>query len=102
MTKTINDIKREVFMNAEAGVDISPEAASYAVDYLHAKGLLMVWRDMDSAPRDGTWLLAYDGFWCVVCWSEEAHCWEADGYFMDSGFKPTAWMPLPRADGGWE
>lgn len=36
----LESLKRQVFMNAEAGLDISKEAAAYAVDYLARNGHL--------------------------------------------------------------
>lgn len=57
------------------------------------------WQTMESAPRDGTWILAYwptmpmTTYPRVVFWDDGWICTDRD---MGEYF-PTAWMPLPAA-----
>lgn len=107
---TIEDIKREA-IEAFGTIDYPYRADAIieeviirnVINYLHTQGLLMAWNtDMDSAPRDGTRVLLMKGgvnegmhtaFFLNGVWS----CGNRQ-YFN----APTAWMPLPRADGGVE
>ena len=66
----------------------------------------MEWQDIESAPRDGAYFLAY---WPHRSRSEAWHkgqyrthwtewgngCWEADGLGKPVE-RPTHWMPLPE------
>ena len=77
------------------------------------------WRDMDSAPRDGTEIL----LWCRVSedtWSAKIGHFEGDGEGSglwaahvspssynfsedddeDGDYGPTKWLPLPTPEGG--
>jgi len=56
------------------------------------------WQPIETAPRDGTWILGYETFLddhhpCqrIVYWSKDRGCWFDDEY----DFAPTHWMPLP-------
>ncbi len=56
------------------------------------------WRDMASAPKDGTAILAWDGeFQVVIVWSTHSKTW----FTLDGGVgyedwdSPTHWHPLP-------
>ena len=59
------------------------------------------WQPIETAPRDGAWLLAcrfFDGgsfVTRVVHWSDDFDEWMVshDGFFT----APTHWMPLPEA-----
>lgn len=59
------------------------------------------WRDMDSAPKDGSLILGYfaDGetawhFDRLVCrWISDLEMWSAKGV---GGLQPTHWQPLPE------
>lgn len=62
----------------------------------------MGWRDIESAPKDGTWFTAY---WPVQTFEDRVQTtrWLHDDYrfvdasdFMDD-LQPIAWMPLPPA-----
>jgi hypothetical protein len=70
-----------------------------AIDYLHAKGLLMVWNeDMGAAPRDGTTLLL---------WNEDYPYGAGVGYYSEvyekfmvgKNHQPTKWALLPQPKG---
>lgn len=61
------------------------------------------WRPIESAPKDGTWVL---GYWPTVCPQDRINTMQwyvsvFDGsYWMDAGnhldwLEPTHWMPLP-------
>jgi len=59
------------------------------------------WRSIESAPKDGTRLLVWDGrYMTIAYWMDGLHArWKRqDGYDGLSGFdKPTHWLPLPVA-----
>jgi hypothetical protein len=60
------------------------------------------WRDIESAPKDGTQILGY-GRWshldpdkylpceAIIYWSDLAQIWASTA----TGFRPTHWQPLP-------
>jgi hypothetical protein len=71
------------------------------------------WREIATAPKDGTRVLAmenfpredddgtlHDGDWMVVRWRETKHWtgWTSFGLHVAS-FEPTHWMPLPPPPG---
>ena len=61
------------------------------------------WQPIDTAPKDGTDILAYlewtdkSGEIRVIRWDEEMEVWWGDyAYDPDDEFEyPTHWMPLP-------
>jgi Protein of unknown function (DUF551) len=59
----------------------------------------MMWKLIESAPKDGSSFLAYVGQWMTVChWHRQQGCWASNGpiyspYPPDE--QPTHWMPLP-------
>lgn len=59
------------------------------------------WRTMDSAPKDGTWVLLWWPSWVHVPWPayyEKYVGWYCDRAPDDGGeceYGPTHWMPLP-------
>ena len=60
------------------------------------------WRDMESAPRDGTRFLAVvDGAVRIVSWGKTSHIPLYGFCLADQGVEeydlctPSAWMPLP-------
>lgn len=68
----------------------------------------MGWRTIDSAPRDGTWVLLRGGepdelpdqpYPCVAAWwSAEFEAWTFgwfDSNWRQSYNSPTEWMPIP-------
>lgn len=54
------------------------------------------WRPIDSAPKDGTWILANCGYPLpdVLCWGhyDLPDAW-SDG---ERAYSPTHWMPIPE------
>ena len=48
---------------------------------------------IETAPRDGTWLLLWDGAFVLGFWSSKG-TWD-DGGFHDDMSEITHWMPLP-------
>jgi hypothetical protein len=66
----------------------------------------MEWKTIESAPRDGTDILAWDGeTLTVVCWDESLKatdapsCWALYNRFATDAVEPTHWMPLPDPPG---
>lgn len=63
----------------------------------------MGWQTIDTAPRDGSWILIYEQFDDVTVgwWSPYSKKWMAlrgahydDG--VEEGSNPSHWMPLPE------
>lgn len=85
MTKTLDDIKREM-------------------DYLQDKGLLMVWQPIETAPKDGTDIIVNmpqveSG--CTFIYWKDGWRLTYDGKFLCPHVtSPTHWMPLPVAPKG--
>lgn len=60
------------------------------------------WRPIETAPKDGTQILAwapdfYPGFYGVAEWAEKQD-WRPEtvaGWFWNYATRPTHWMPLP-------
>ena len=87
------------------GMADTPEAARAAAEaawgeWCRTAGLApVVWRTMDTAPRDGTRILAHcdDGTQAVMRFEPTAYTepvWVCDAYEPASQI-PEAWMPLP-------
>lgn len=64
----------------------------------------MEWKTIDSAPRDGTWLLLYwphwfhtpvTGYYDTRGWGGGNVGWYSDRMTHADGVEPTHWMPLP-------
>lgn len=62
----------------------------------------MDWKPIETAPKDGTRILGWDGRdMAVVCWDEElAHTeapslWAHCNRFATDALAATHWMPLP-------
>ena len=90
----IDDLKRKEVGGFE-GDDSYIAGYNAAIDDLHAKGLLMVWRDIESAPRDGTRILISNR-------ENVGHAYFRLGYFhIAASNNPVpldeilCWMPLP-------
>lgn len=54
------------------------------------------WLPIESAPKDGQWLLLTDGDECEICRWDSPY-WELRGGGL---FDATYWMPLPPAPSG--
>jgi hypothetical protein len=54
----------------------------------------MTWQPIETAPRDGTTVLAWCDEWkhARTAWAYESDQWQAA---PPSIFQPTHWMPLP-------
>lgn len=115
MTKTLDDIKREVYEHYDA-LHITPEKMRAgcmsmimdAIDHLHSQGLMMVWNtDMDSAPRDELILVKahYDGVHYFTAYRGKDNMFYQPRQIYDNLpdmyiIEPTAWMPLPKTEVG--
>ena len=62
------------------------------------------WQPIETAPKDGTWILAgefgnpdFVGDYYAASWSgDEDGCWCANcGQYVTQEPEPTHWMPLP-------
>ena len=59
------------------------------------------WRQIETAPKDGTNLLVWDGYAMTTAkWEIDYDWWEicvpSDGYVDSNCILPTHWMPLPE------
>lgn len=58
----------------------------------------MKWQPIETAPRDGTRVLIYNGEdvlearYCFGCWQDPVY----SEWMGDVAGKPTHWMPLPE------
>lgn len=69
------------------------------------------WQPIESAPRDGTRILVWDGYTQFVAWWGERSLWsrQADAWVygecggeynsLPEVDQPTHWMPLPEEPG---
>ena len=76
----------------------------------------MDWQPIETAPKDGTWFLAYVPDLDCMCWGPYEFCaWEVDSWVNVGGnvtrsgpgywcttdtsepCEPTHWMPLPKS-----
>src|SRR5690606_30789088 len=63
-------------------------------------GRVVVWKSMDSAPKDGTPILAKGRGprdWAVAAWEPAHQAWACawDDWPLE-GFEPLHWQPLPE------
>lgn len=56
------------------------------------------WQPIETAPKDGTHVLAYDGSnMTTVKWDRDYWALIEQGYYAeDNEWWPTHWMPLPK------
>jgi len=100
---TLDELKRELCGDNDRAYEQAIMAST--IDLLYTKGLLHVWNyDMDGAPKDGTYVLtlsdwgANEAFWNGYTWITAIQ--SGSDEYAPLCCKPTAWMPLPSADGG--
>lgn len=58
------------------------------------------WQPIETAPKDGTWILVShpawtDGKWEIAQWSQYSECWQTYDTGLTGLMPPTHWMPLP-------
>lgn len=58
------------------------------------------WMPIESAPKDGTKLLVWDGYEITSAKYDPEYTWweicvPSDGYVESNCIAPTHWMPLP-------
>jgi hypothetical protein len=58
---------------------------------------MSAWQTMESAPKDGTWFLAYWRDEMAVVRKTERGAWEDSSYttWCEAWDLPQCWMPLP-------
>jgi len=56
-----------------------------------------LWQPIETAPKDFTYVLLWDGDWhWMGIWDENGNRWEIDGHEYEENLIPTHWMPLPE------
>jgi hypothetical protein len=56
------------------------------------------WQPIETAPRDGTEVMLWDGYWRVpMYWSSKAEEWTDGDIIIPSEY--TYWRPLPKGPG---
>jgi hypothetical protein len=59
----------------------------------------MKWQRIETAPKDGTKVLLWDGMITTGEWCENPHPWNDGKWWIEGGQitgNPTHWMPLPE------
>lgn len=55
------------------------------------------WQPIETAPKDGTYLLTSDGKWREVCkFVDGFWCSDLEGESYSYVLEPTHWQPLPE------
>ena len=102
-------MKREGSSRLTLGTVIATDLARAAITAYEAAKTAdgaVAWRDMSTAPRDGTRFLATGGGLGadidIVSYSERVGCWNATNFTLDDtdhepeGYnRPSRWQPLP-------
>lgn len=62
---------------------------------------MSAWQPIDTAPKDGTWVLAYspNGNWRRISWGKNRFneaCWTSVDWWFFEREEFTHWMPLPE------
>jgi hypothetical protein len=90
VSSLINDFTHFPFVEREAFIDRKTDAIIAALRPTDTG-----WREITAEARNGDDVLAYD--------DETGDChvshWTGDYWYGPNGFKPTHWMPLPKAPG---
>ncbi len=96
----------ENYMCANDAIDLAQDFASYLDDALrHIKKIENPWQTIDTAPKDGTEIVCFDGLnYFVAKYGSESRgvslsrgeeFW--DGFISQEGMQdPKHWMPLPK------
>ena len=87
------------FHHSEEGNAFSPYTALHlALKELERREAAGCWRDMASAPTDGTKVLLLVGHNVVSAVRSDAYipCWIGwDGHIMIEATRPNGWLPMP-------
>ena len=67
---------------------------------LLAMGFMLPWQPIESAPKDGTWVMLDDvndpdPMMCAFQWDEKENCWMSFAGNGWEGEPPTHWRPWP-------
>ena len=96
---------REYVSILESHLYNQPDRASWVenkADTIAAFIAAQGWRSIETAPRDGSWFLVWNGHWVGVAKYREPYddtdpcpSWEDEsGHFITP--QPTIWQPLPE------
>jgi NTP pyrophosphatase (non-canonical NTP hydrolase) len=112
---TGNPVGTDTVMIGASPCDCQGCRAAAEIDRLRstsqAGGVPAGWLDIDTAPKDGTWVLLWAPDYAprpsLGCWSPTVCAWEADTGMMEDGPAwsseecngPTHWHPLPSEPG---
>ena len=100
-----NDGRYDLSWHEDYGLAAHRDRATLlrAVDEAQAK-----WQPIETAPKDGTRILIWDGYMCLATWSdccnhgqfETAPGWQIfqceDSWHSVAAYNPTYWQPLPE------
>jgi hypothetical protein len=57
------------------------------------------WQPIETAPKDGSDILAWWNGHAVISWNARQQSWESDDGMVAAKTHPTHWMPLPEPPG---
>jgi Lar family restriction alleviation protein len=87
----IDNISDEDFIKAKRLVDAEASAAAIA-----AWNQRSAWQPIETAPRDGAWILAWDGSQqLILWWSDRLSGWTFNNDWEILEESVTHWQPLP-------
>lgn len=81
----------DTFMEAESQEDVNGEWVKYE-DYADLLAATQ-WRPIETAPKDGTHVLAFHNGPIWTVWWSDTQMWHDSN---DYDYRPTHWMPLPN------